>query len=94
MFETMVSAAMRQADTLQRGPGWFAQLFFRAGILPEMKRIAGMRPHRKRDIVERGEIEEQRRDLERARQPLDRAHVGRQRGDVLAGEGHQIPSSA
>ena len=45
-----------------------------------------MRLHRERDIVERGEIAEQRRDLERARQPEMAAAIGRQRADVAAVE--------
>src|ERR1700675_3577657 len=45
-----------------------------------------MRLYRERDIVERGEIAEQRGDLERARQPEVAAAIGRQRGDVAAVE--------
>ena len=39
-----------------------------------------------RDIVDRGKIRQQRGDLERARQPEPAALVGRQPGDVAAGE--------
>ena len=45
-----------------------------------------MRLHRQRDVVERGEIEEQRGDLERAGEPAQAALPRRQRRDVLAGE--------
>ena len=52
---------------------------------------------RERDIVGRGEIRQQRGDLERARQPEPAAPIGRQPGDVAAGEmngagiRHQLP---
>ena len=48
--------------------------------------MAGMCLHRQRHIVEHAEIEEQRRDLERARQPERAAGVHRQPRDVAAGE--------
>ena len=45
-----------------------------------------MRLHGERNIVERGEIVEQRSDLERAREPELAAPVDRQGGDVMAVE--------
>ena len=59
---------------------------FAPGVAPEAERMTGMRLHRERDIVERSEIEEQRGDLERARQPELAAPVNRQRRDVAAVE--------
>ena len=56
-----------------------------------------MRLRRERDIVGGGEIRQQRGDLERARQPEPAAPIGRQPGDVAAGEmngagiRHQLP---
>ena len=56
-----------------------------------------MRLRGQRDIVGRGEIRQQRGDLERARQPQRAAAIGRQLGDVAAGEPdaagmrHQMP---
>ena len=47
----------------------------RARIAPEAERVAGVRLHRERDIVERGEVEKQRGDLERAREPEQAAPV-------------------
>ncbi len=44
--------------------------------------MTGMRLHRQRHIVERGEIEKQRGDLERTREPERAAPMHRQRGDV------------
>ena len=52
----------------------------------KLERMAGVRLHRERHVVERGEIVEQRGDLERAREPELAAPVDRQRGDVVAGE--------
>ena len=50
--------------------------------------------HGERDIVERGEIRQQRGDLERAREPEPRALVGGQAGDVAAGETDRAGSGA
>src|ERR1039458_9881965 len=69
----------------QRTPG-LAQFRLAPGIAPEIKRMAGMRLHRQRHIVEHAEIEKQGRDLERARQPQRATAIHRQRGDVVTGE--------
>src|SRR5664280_2855677 len=69
----------------QRTP-WLAQFRFGSRIAPEMKRMAGVGLHRQCDIVEHAEIEEQRGDLERARQAQRAAPIHRQRGDVVAGK--------
>src|SRR5262249_24297098 len=53
---------------------------------PEMKGMPGMRLHRERDVVERGEIGKQRGDLERAREPQLAAAPARQASDVAARE--------
>ena len=45
-----------------------------------------MRLRRERDIVGGGEIEQQRGDLERAREPQRAAAIGRQVRDVAAGD--------
>ena len=45
-----------------------------------------MRLRRQRDIVERGEVGQQRRDLERARQPQRAAPVAWHPRDVLTGK--------
>ena len=55
-----------------------------------------MRLHGERDVVQRGEIEEQRGDLERARQPELATAPARQRRDIAAveanapGVGHDL----
>ncbi len=74
--------AVREADLRQRRARRLAQLGLCARIAPEAERMTGMRLHRQRHIVERGEIEKQRGDLERAREPERAALMDRQRGDV------------
>jgi len=74
---------MRQADPLQRRARGGAQMADLAGIAPEMEGVAVMGLRRQRDIVERGEIRQQRGDLERARQSERAAAIGRHMGDVL-----------
>ena len=78
--------AAGEADARERRARRLAQLGLAARVAPEAEGVAGMRLHRERDVVERGEIEEQRGDLERAREPELAAAVGRQRGDVVAVE--------
>src|SRR6478736_6310786 len=77
---------MTEADALERSAGGLAKLGFATGGAPEPERMAGMRLHRQRDIIERGEMRKQRRDLERARKSHQAAAVHRQRGDVAAAE--------
>src|SRR5215831_10679121 len=55
-------------------------------IPPKTKRVAGVGLHRKRDIVERGEIREQCRELKRARQAELAALVNWQICNVAAVE--------
>ena len=86
MLDTTVSARCDKPDAIERRARRIAQLLLLARLLPEMERMSGMRLHGERDIVERGEIGKQRRDLERAREPHHRALIGRQRGDVVAGK--------
>ena len=72
----LVGAAC-EAHAVECGAGWLAQLGFLPGVAPKVKRVTGVRLHRQRDVVERGEVEEQRRDLERARQAEHAALIGR-----------------
>ena len=74
--------AVREANLRQHRARRLAQLGLCARIAPEAERMTGMRLHRQRHVVERGEIEKQRRDLERAREPERAAPMHRQRGDV------------
>ena len=78
--------ARAEPDALERGLRRRAQAVVEPRVVPEAERVTGMRLHCERDIVERGEIAEQRGDLERARQPELAAAVDRQRGDVAAVE--------
>ena len=73
-------------DAPERRAGGFAQFRLLARVAPEVERMSGVRLYGERDIVERGEIEEQRGDLERAREPAQAALPGGQRRDVLSGE--------
>src|ERR1035437_4293963 len=75
-----------QADAGEQRACRLAQFRLAPCITPEMKRMAGMRLHRQRHIVEHAEIEEQGRDLERARQPQRAAAIHRKLGDVVAGK--------
>ncbi len=68
--------ALGKTDAGKRHARRFAQRRLAPGIMPEAERMAGMRLNRERDIVERSEIGEQRRDLKRAREP-DLAAAGR-----------------
>ena len=61
--------ALAEPDALSAPPARLAQMLLLARIAPEAERVAVMRLRRERDIVERGEIRQQRGDLERARQP-------------------------
>ena len=78
--------ARAEADALERRARRRAQLCLAARVAPEAERVAGMRLHGERDVLERGEIRKQRRDLERARQAELAAALHRQRGDVVAAE--------
>src|SRR5450759_3160593 len=75
-----------QADAGEQRACRLAQFRFAPCIAPEIKRMAGMRLHRQRHIVEHAKIEKQGRDLKRARQPQRATAINRQRGDVVAGE--------
>ena len=83
---TRVPARACQSDGGERGHGRLAQGRVAPRVSPEAERVAGMRLHRERDIVERGEIGKQRGDLERARQPEPAPAIGGKRGDVAAVE--------
>ncbi len=56
--------AFGKTDAGQRRARRVAQRRILAGVAPEPERVAGMGLNRQRDIVERAEIEKQRRDLE------------------------------
>ena len=86
MLDTSTSPRVAEPDARERGARRLAQFGLAARIAPEVERVAGVRLHGERDIVERGEIGKQRGDLERAREPELAAPVDRQRGDVVAGE--------
>jgi hypothetical protein len=75
-----------KADAREQLARGLAQDGLLAGVAPEPERMPVVRLHRQRHVVERGEIVEQRGDLERARQPERAAAVNRQRRDVRAGE--------
>src|SRR5207244_9590202 len=74
--------AFGKTDALKRRPRRLGELRVAARVAPEAERMAGMRLDGERDIVERGEVEKQRGDLERSRQPELAAAVDRQSGDV------------
>src|SRR3974390_617544 len=78
--------AIGEPDALEQSQRRLAQLRFQTGIAPKTEGVPRMRLHRKHHIVEHAEIEEQRGDLERARQPQRGAAVHRHGGDVDAGE--------
>ena len=73
---TRVCGAMAEPDPRQRRLRRRAQFVVAAGLAPEPERMAAMRLHRERDIVERGEIGEQRGDLERPRETKPAAADG------------------
>ena len=50
--------ARAEPDALERGLRRLAQAVVAPRVVPEAERVAGMRLHRERDIVERGEIAE------------------------------------
>src|SRR5262245_28683804 len=57
-------APLGESHAGERGARRHAQVGLAARAAPEVEGVAGMRLHRERDIVEGGEIEEQRGDLE------------------------------
>ena len=75
-----------EPDTRKRCARRVAQLRLAARVTPEAKRVTGVGLHGKRHIIERGEIEKQRGDLERTRQAELAAPIYRQRGDIEAVE--------
>src|SRR5262245_18607603 len=83
---TALVCAMRKANLRQHLSRRLTQLGFLARIAPEAERMTGMRLHRQCHIVEGGEIEKQRGDLERAREPERATLMDRQRRDVAIGE--------
>src|SRR5262245_65498531 len=60
-----------------------AQLRLAARVAPEAKGVAGMGLHGERCVVESGEIEEQRRDLERAGEAEVAAGTNRPGRDIV-----------
>ena len=70
--------AAAEPDARERGLRGLAQRRLRARVAPEAEGVAGMRLHRERHVVERGEVGKQRGDLERAREPELAAAPGRQ----------------
>ena len=63
-----------------------AQARVLAGRPPEPEARPGVRLHRERDVVERGEVAVDAGDLERPREAAVRARRRAERGDVFAGE--------
>ena len=61
--------AVGEADARERRARRLAQLALAARVAPEAEGVAGVRLHGERHVVERREVEEQRGDLERAREP-------------------------
>ena len=55
---------MAKADPIERGARRIAQLGFAPRRTPEPERMPGMGLNGQRDIIERGEMRKQRRDLE------------------------------
>ena len=74
--------ALGEPDAGKRRQRRFAQFVFAARIAPETERMAAMRLHGERDILERGQVGEQRGDLKRTRQPEAVAAIDRQPRDV------------
>ena len=70
--------APAETDARQRRARGLAQLGLLARLAPEVERMPGVRLHGERHVVERGEVEKQRGDLERAREPELAAAIGRQ----------------
>ena len=66
-----------EADALERREHRLAQSRFPASVAPEAERVACVRLHRQRHVVEQCEIEKQRCDLKRARQAEQAAAVRR-----------------
>src|SRR5258705_2370167 len=89
--------AMPKPDPVQGGQRGLAEVAFLSGIAPEIERVTIMRLRRQRDVVDRGEVEQQRSDLKRARQPERTAAIRRHAGDVRtrkangAGMRQQLP---
>ncbi len=79
-------AAGLKSDLGERFQRRLAQGVIAPRVLPELERVAGVRLHGERDIVERAEAAEQRGDLERAGDAKQAAAVDGQRGDVASVE--------
>ncbi len=74
--------ARLKPDAGERLPRRLAQCRIAPRVFPETERVAGMRLHGERHIVERGEIGKQRGDLERAREPEPAAALDAEMRDV------------
>src|SRR6266581_2046877 len=83
--------ARAQAHLLEHPPRGLLQRTLGARSAPEAKARAGVRLHREHHVLERGEIDVDAGDLERARETPVRARRRRERGDVLARETHAAP---
>src|SRR6266516_3828495 len=89
---------MPKPDPVQGGQRRLTEVAFLSGLAPEIERVTVMRLRGQRDIVDRGEVEQQRGDLKRARQPERAAAIRRHAGDVLtrkangAGMRKQLPN--
>src|SRR5881396_810123 len=83
---TELVGAVREADQRQHRARGLAQCWVGACVAPELERMPGMRLHGERNVVERGEIEKQRGDLEGAGKAERAAAMDRQRRDIAAGE--------
>src|SRR5258705_1257379 len=73
---------MRKPDAPERDASRLRQFTLGAGGSPEPERMSGMGLDGQRDILQRGEMRKQRRDLKRARQAEEAPVMHRQRGDV------------
>src|SRR5436190_8897356 len=78
--------ARTEADPIQCGLRGVAQMSHLARVTPEVEGVTVMRLRRERDVICRGEIQKQRSDLEGARQSERAAAIGRNAGDVIAGQ--------
>ena len=88
---TRHAGAVGEPDAVERRQRGLAQFRLSARVAPEPERMAAMRLHGERDIVERGEVGKQRGDLKRAREAEPAAAVDRQPGDVARRRSGCVP---
>jgi hypothetical protein len=80
--------APSQPDLIENRPRGRKERLLLARRPPEAEAVAGVRLDREHHVLERGEIGIDAGDLERAREPLARSRLRRERGNVFAGEAH------